>query len=257
VHNYHGTHNLFPREMVTNPGWGWGALILPYIEQTALHQQINPGQVAFPAATVLFGGARALQTPVKAFRCPADSGPVTNAFYSNPNNATDNNGYATSNYICNQQVIPHVSMDSLRMANVTDGTTNVFLIGERRLQIGATLQQRHTGAIFIGIGRGSDSQLTFHATTPINTASFNSTSLTDASAGDTARRLRFAITSAHAGGALFSLTDGSVRFVNQNIATNPAAIAASNATNGSDLTGPGFIYQNLLTRDDGFPLGDF
>jgi prepilin-type N-terminal cleavage/methylation domain-containing protein len=257
VHNYHDTHKVFPREMVTNPGWGWGALLLPYIEQTALHQQLNPGQAAFPAATALFSGARALQSPVKAFRCPADTGPPTNSFYSNPNNTNDNNGYASSNYVCNQQVIPHVSFDSLRMASVTDGTTNVLMIGERRLQVGASLTQRYTGAIFIGIGRGSDSQLTFHATTPINTASFNSTSLTDASSGDTARRLRFAISSAHSGGAMFALTDGSVRFVSQNIATNPAAIAAAASTNGSDLTGPGFTYQNLLTRDDGNPIGDF
>jgi len=258
VHNYHDSHTRFPREMVTNPGWGWGALILPYIEQSALYQQINPGHVqALPPATTLYGGVRALQTHVKAFRCPADNGPTTNAFYSNPNNANDNNGYATSNYVCNQQVIPHVSMDSLRMANITDGTTNVFLIGERRLQLGASLETRHTGAIWVGIGRGSDSQLTFHATTPMNTASFQSTSLTDASAGDTARRLRFAITSAHPSGALFALTDGSVRFVSQNIATNPIAVASSNATNGSDLAGPGFTYQNLLARDDGNTVGEF
>jgi prepilin-type N-terminal cleavage/methylation domain-containing protein len=257
VHNYHDTHNFFPPEMMTNPGWGWGAFILPYIEQANLYQQLNPGAVtALPPAPTLFGGVPLLQRPVKTFRCPSDAGPATNAFYSNPNNATVNNGYATSNYVCNQQVLPHVTFPRLRIANITDGTTNVFLIGERRLQIHPQAQ-RYTGAIFIGIGRGSDSQLTFHATTPINTPSFSSTSLTDASSGDGARRLRFAISSAHPGGAQFALTDGSVRFVSQNIATNPVAIAASVSTNGSDLTGPGFTYQNLLARDDGSPVGDF
>jgi prepilin-type processing-associated H-X9-DG protein len=139
---------------------------------------------------------------------------------------------------------------------VTDGTTNVFLLGERRFQI-SPQANRYTGAIFIGIGRGSDSQLTFHATTPMNTPSFNSTSLTDASAGDGVRRLRFAISSLHPSGAQFALVDGSVRFVSQNIASNPAAVAASATTNGADLTGVGFTYQNLLNREDGNPLGDF
>ena len=257
VHNYHDVHNYYPPEMLTNPGWGWGAYILPFIEQTALHQALNPGQVqSLPPARTLFGGVALLQQPVKAFKCPSNQTSATNSFYSNPNNATEDNGYATSNYVCNQQVIPHFTYPRLRMANVTDGTTNVFLIGERRLNI-HPLEQRYTGAIFIGIGRGSDSQLSFHATTPINTPSFQSTSLTDASAGDTLRRLRFAISSLHLGGAPFALADVSVRFVNQNIATNPAAIAAANSTNGSDLTGTGFTYQNLLSRDDGMPIGDF
>jgi len=257
VHNYHDVHNYYPPEMLTNPGWGWGAFILPFIEQNALYDQLKPGStVALPPARTLFGGVMLLQQPVKAFKCPSNQTPPTNSFYSNPNNAADDHGYATSNYVCNQQVLPHFTYPRLRMANVTDGTTNVFLIGERRLNIHPQ-DQRYTGAIFIGIGRGSDSQLSFHATTPINTPSFNSTSLTDASAGDTARRLRFAISSLHPGGAQFAMGDGSVRFVSQNIATNPAAIAAANSTNGSDLTGTGFTYQNLLSRDDGIPVGDF
>jgi len=261
VHNYHDTHNVFPYEMVRNPGWAWGAFILPFIEQQNLYQQLTPGSpAAMPVATTLFNGVPLLQTPVKTFLCPSNPGPPTNSFYSNPNDATANNGYARSSYVCNQQVIPHVTSPSpLRIANVTDGTTNVFLLGERRFQI-VPLANRYTGAIFIGIGRGSDSQLTFHSGTPINTPSFDSTSLTDASVGDGLRRLRFAISSAHPGGAQFALGDASVRFVSQNIASNPAAIATSggaNQNNGSPFTGTGFTYQNLMVPNDGAPVGDY
>lgn len=260
VHNYHDTHKVFPFEMISvtsNPGWGWGAFILPFIEQDAMYMQLRVGAVtALPPATTLFGGVPLLQRPVAAFRCPSDGGPATNSFYSNPNTATVDNGYATSNYVCNQQVISHWSMPRFRISDIRDGTTNVFMLGERRLQI-QPIEQRYTGAIFIGLGRGSDSQLTFHATTPINTPSFNSTSLVDASSGDTTRRLRFAISSAHPGGAQFAVCDASVRFVSEDIATNPVAVASSNATNGSDLTGPGFTYQNLLAKSDGTPVAEF
>src|SRR5687767_5587375 len=92
VHNYHDTHKVFPSEMITstnNPGWGWGAFILPFIEQDSMYMQLRVGMVtALPPATTLFGSERLLQRPLGAFRCPSDSGPATNTFYSNPNNAT-------------------------------------------------------------------------------------------------------------------------------------------------------------------------
>src|SRR4029077_5854653 len=49
--NYHDTHACFPPgSYVKGPsspiqsGWGWGAMILPSIEQGALYQQINFGK---------------------------------------------------------------------------------------------------------------------------------------------------------------------------------------------------------------------
>ncbi len=62
-----------------------------------------------------------------------------------------NSGQQTRAKVVNQQVIPHVTIGSLRIADITDGTTNTFLIGERRFQIDP-LANRYTGAIFIGIG---------------------------------------------------------------------------------------------------------
>ena len=55
------------------------------------------------------------------------------------------------------------------------------------------------------------------------------------------------------------MTDGSVRFVNANIPLNPAATARALANSGNGCTadvdtGPGWVYNNLCSKDDGFPI---
>src|SRR5262245_60583278 len=53
-HNYHAAHGHFPPGYVSQasqpdgpgigPGWGWAALLLPYIEQDPLYRQIDLAQ---------------------------------------------------------------------------------------------------------------------------------------------------------------------------------------------------------------------
>jgi prepilin-type processing-associated H-X9-DG protein/prepilin-type N-terminal cleavage/methylation domain-containing protein len=77
-HNYHNDFNRFPPGYSstmpyvdgatdTSPGWGWGAHLLPYIEQDSVYNQIrfdlpieNPRHTA------------AIQTTIKVYLCPAD-----------------------------------------------------------------------------------------------------------------------------------------------------------------------------------------
>jgi prepilin-type processing-associated H-X9-DG protein len=65
-------------------------------------------------------------------------------------------------------------------------------------------------------------------------------------------------------GVNFAMCDGSVRFVNQNIANNPAANRCNGGITCNPLTtaqpggaGPGFTYQNLYCPKDGIPIGQF
>lgn len=50
MHNYHDTHNAFPRGTVANPRLkpnerlSWAYSILPFIEQAALYEQIQAGE---------------------------------------------------------------------------------------------------------------------------------------------------------------------------------------------------------------------
>src|SRR5579863_3686391 len=50
MHHYHDTLGSFPAgylcrvwpdPLVTAPGWGWAALLLPFVEQSPLHNQIR------------------------------------------------------------------------------------------------------------------------------------------------------------------------------------------------------------------------
>ncbi len=56
--SYHNTHDLFPFEMLRNPGWGWGAFLLPCIEQQNLYQRLNPvTTAALPVRTASWAAA--------------------------------------------------------------------------------------------------------------------------------------------------------------------------------------------------------
>ena len=94
--NYESTYRTFPAgyldNMTTSPvnatatrnpdpniGWGWGALILPYLEQEPLYKSININSIAMnntSAAAIAFR-----KTVIKGFLCPSDATDL-NTFYN-------------------------------------------------------------------------------------------------------------------------------------------------------------------------------
>ncbi len=80
LHGYHDANNSFPSGYVdgnTNPdstpdndvgpGWGWASMILPYVEQGNLYNQIN-----FSQGVGIGSNAAASQTRLTIFQCPSD-----------------------------------------------------------------------------------------------------------------------------------------------------------------------------------------
>jgi prepilin-type processing-associated H-X9-DG protein len=285
--NYHDTFQVFPPQGLpvhgSRNGWGWGPMIFPYMELQNLYEALRPNMGiaansvngSLPTAQTLFNGTMLLQQKVPSFVCPSDTGEALNQFYANPrNNSSPANRFSKSNYVCNQQVIAFAAMFNqlpppvcTRIANITDGTTNVLMFGERALRP-MPLNRRSTGAVVWGLpDNNSDAATCFHPNHPINTSDpaddFRANSYTQhTSLARTPSNCNAHVaTSNHPNGAQFGLCDGSVRFVNQTIASNPIAYnnggSGCTSTGSLNVTGPGFVYQNLYWINDGNPTGDY
>ncbi len=86
-HNYHDTYKTFPPAYViqpggggvhgapdpdtrdAGPGWAWGTLLLPFLEQGNLHDQFNDNLPCWDA-----NNAAAAQTQLDLFLCPSATG---------------------------------------------------------------------------------------------------------------------------------------------------------------------------------------
>jgi type II secretory pathway pseudopilin PulG len=96
LHGYHDANQYFPPGYLdgnTNPnstpdndvgpGWGWAALILPYLEQNNVYSQIN-----FNQGVGVGSNATISQQPLPIFQCPSDpfqqAFPVYDSNFTNP-----------------------------------------------------------------------------------------------------------------------------------------------------------------------------
>lgn len=206
LHNYHDLHGGLPSgALVAGPsfatfsGWGWGAMLLPHIEQTPLY-----GRIDFAKGTAVGVNRSVIPTPVAIWRCPSDSQPaaVTVAI----------DGHADATVATGNLVASHGLMSPLsyvRFAEVTDGLSQTLLLGERGFQpsLGGTL-------VFTSSWCGVVAETDVYA--------FTSTPYVQAHA---TRRINLqfssnAFSSRHPSGTNFCLGDGAVRFVNEFIDTH-------------------------------------
>ena len=81
LHAYHEVYSTFPSGLVAEmesgldgKSWGWGALLLPFVEQRALSGQLDPTRRSFDEVASDPNRERYLRSNVDLYRCPSDTG---------------------------------------------------------------------------------------------------------------------------------------------------------------------------------------
>src|SRR5262249_8809649 len=142
LHNYAGARGSFPsayRAPGTEPGWGWGADVLPFVEQDALFNAAGVGTSVFGNRINPAQPNPYTQTRLVLFRCPSDTGPSLNS--ARLNHAMSNYravaGPTTYPTFLADQDLGGVMFQNSRVAitDITDGTSNTLLIGECMFEV--------------------------------------------------------------------------------------------------------------------------
>lgn len=245
MHNYHDVYRVFP------PGWiganaagphtglgssdltgfangfAWGAMILPYIEESSLYDQLDFSlPLTAPANTSSIG------VRVATFQCLSDPKPDTAAVTDSAGNSFT---LGTSNYMgvfgirdvddciigvgvsateqCRAEgILYHNSKVAIR--DITDGTTHTLMLGERTTFY-PNLNTRTNPFYGFWMGlvpnsdEGAERFLCHTEHNPNYALAKDSAGMSLGDAGD--------FGSSHTGGAQFVLADGSVRFISENV----------------------------------------
>ena len=230
LHCYHDTFNTLPPgwlawDTTVNPitphwfglpGWGWSARILPYMEQTAVYNNLIDFNL--PITDPANAEARVLQLPI--YRCPSDAGQDTfelqgggpyigSGSFSPLEMATNNYlgvfGTVDIHVVCGPTGdCPDANgtfylNSKVRFRDVVDGLSNTFMVGERcsakapSTWVGVVTGGEHAPARIVGV-----------ATYPPNSE-------------QAPVHYFHNFSSFHEGGVHFLRGDGSVRMISENI----------------------------------------
>jgi len=245
AHSYHAALGTFPVEFLGEQkqewqgNWGAGVLLLPYLEQQPLYDQLKPDGKELPTLST----QPLLAQSISVYLCPSNAGSRTNPNFG---------GYGLSNYLPNEAVVnlnerakaTAAGSQPVTIAEIRDGTSNTILWGERALR---DLEPRAVGGTWPG-RTGTNASSCGRGAWPPNT---HSRWPSDGSDPCT----RHAWSSFHPGGIHVALCDGSVRFLNENIDSH-TSYATCLATEPASIT-VNRVYQNLYLRDSGNPIGAF
>ncbi len=140
MHNYHDVNNGLPPGYnatgsypATAPGWGWGAYILPFVEQDNLYRQLD---LTKPVET-----QPAIQQVLKVFVCPSDQPPAAAFPVTDIAGATvclaGPSSYAATVGDDGSEVDAPTGNgvfyrnSKVKLTDITDGTSNTVMLGDR------------------------------------------------------------------------------------------------------------------------------
>jgi prepilin-type processing-associated H-X9-DG protein len=242
-------------------GFGWGTAILPYIDQMNLYNKFD---LRLPISNKNKSNNLTLaQTALTIFTCPSDfkpknwnDGAVTNSATSSYKGCGSSyNGWTgdePGKFVNRDRFNGMFDRDnragSMRLAEITDGSTNQFMIAECKWKMDNN--GRNRGRIF-----GSTDKAGF-ATGASNALMLNGRWQMNWTAPEGNPQPHRTVSSNHPAGAQFGFADGSVHFISENIQHTATAWNAKRAykkANGQ----PYGIYQRLFSIADGFQTDQF
>jgi prepilin-type N-terminal cleavage/methylation domain-containing protein/prepilin-type processing-associated H-X9-DG protein len=262
IHNYHDTFRVFPPGYIsrnvssmdpasaeTGPGFSWGTMILPYLDQGPLFEHFDFRDECTDPHNLDHG-----QELLTIFECPSDPGSERFTVNDGANdielakaNYVGIYGYGSVTMAPGNPNPPGLFYrnSKVKMADILDGSSNVLMVGER-----ASAHDFQPGVAPV------DSYSTWYAAVPGVTrpAGMMMASMTEGPAslilghvGQSAPMLMHHppnttnhivnFSSRHTGGMQFLMSDGSVHFLSENIDYD--------------------TFRFLGQRADGNPIGEF
>jgi prepilin-type N-terminal cleavage/methylation domain-containing protein/prepilin-type processing-associated H-X9-DG protein len=247
LHNYHDTFGRMPPAWIAfhpttrqphwhgEPGWGWAARILPYLEQNNVADNLI--DLNRPITDAVNRQARVL--PLAVYRCPSDTGRATFTLAEGEEYLGSGGGYqpvelSTGNFLGVFGIIdPHdacetgpcdglgplIFLRGQRFADITDGLSQTLVVGERSSKLAPS-----TWVGMVTGGEHAHGRVVGVATYPPN-------------AEDDEEQYGHNFSSYHPAGTNFVFCDGSVRLISETI---------DEAT-----------YHALCTRQRGETVGEF
>lgn len=260
MHNYHDANQTFPPGYISIMGikgneqeneWGWGAFLLPYLDQSPLFQQIDfstsvsglsTSSPDVPYTMTKASNSATAQTYLPAFRCPMDEAFEKKTKSLAPAGSSTYSGVSGIHWMdlpC-ATVVEKLNPTSLellaepcqpnegafflnshvRMKDIRDGSSQTMFLAETSNRMDYPIQafssERYRSPIVWG-GTNWASVVNPLAQDHVLTATLEGLNQADPSGFSPG------INSWHRGGAHAAFADGSIRFLSENIDSNSSA----------------------------------
>jgi prepilin-type processing-associated H-X9-DG protein len=265
MHNYHSTLNCFPPGFMAVDhtgniagGWAWGVFLMPYIEQSALKDQLSATKYTLSQVISDPALLPMLQMNLSVFTCPSSLLDPLREFQGPGSEMVSTSGYTCCRGFYNYRyggsgtIIPLSQKNNgifyanshTRIRDVTDGTSNTIALGERTV-LDAHRQDpakwpSWCGPGGLGIGSTVSSSVARQMNHPTDMHSFSSD---------------------HPGGCQFCFVDGSVHFISETVKSSSGTLNSGTGTESDFCSqaaaGNLGVYQLLGARNDRQPIGEY
>jgi prepilin-type N-terminal cleavage/methylation domain-containing protein len=260
LHNYHDTFKIFPFGWDTR-GSLWSAHILPYMDQanvynTLIWQESGPGNWDLDTSP----NERACETVIPTFICPSLPIPlqhdyndidrrVVSSYRGNAGSEASSDDQSTSASIMpGSKSLETMYLNGIfsacsktTISDIIDGSSNTILIGESQTDPDFSKDGQGMDHWYIGSPQadpcacnGGTGGTEFTEAVGTTILGMNLRNVNPAANGSL---MEITFGSWHEGGAFFTLGDGSVRFISENV----------------DLT----LYKAISTKQGSEPVGEF